>query len=166
MMAKALNTRKKAIEDYKAYRAEYIRLLKKNKVTIQERDAKEAELRKLNDKLKTHDAKLKDIKNKYDPNNDLVTKDDLEEWSKEVPDRKVLKKDDRRKIIQKKLEGFAVDEMVSFPQVKAWLAEASRTNGPNDVNVLETQTGIPATAWKDAGRRKEMNAGKLEGFVQ
>ena len=64
MMAKAGNPRKKAIEDYKAYKAEYIRLLKKNKATIQDRDAKEAELKKLNEKLKNHDAKLKEIKNK------------------------------------------------------------------------------------------------------
>jgi hypothetical protein len=162
--AKVKPQQNKSVLAWKSYKADYIKLLKRNKNVIQERAEIEAKLEKLKSRLKTHDAALKALNDKYDPSGDLVTEEDKKDWAALIPDRVKLDKNARLKIIKKQLENVADDELVTFPQVKSWLALASKTNGPNDIKVLETQTGIPAGKWEKKDKKQTMTGENLEGY--
>ena len=113
---------------------------------------------------KSHNEDLGKIATQYDPDGDLVDKEDKREWESEVPDRVTLKKDDRLKEIKRQLRDIADDELVTFPMVKKWLADKSKTNGPNDIKLLEKQTGIPADAWEKKDKKQTMTGEKLEEY--
>ena len=162
--AKVKPAQNESVLAWKAYKDDYIKLLKRNKNIIQERADLEAKLAKLKTRLQTHDKNLKALNDKYDPSGDLVTEEDKKEWEALVPNRIKLDKNDRLKIIKKKLEDVADDELVTFPQVKSWLALASKTNGPNDIKVLETQTGILASEWEKKDKKQTMTGKDMESY--
>ena len=164
MVEKQISPAKQAIENYKKYKEEYITLVKKNKPTIQKLAELEAEILKIETKLEKHNAAVTELSTQYDPTGDLVTDEDKKEWEALVPDKIKLTREDRLKELKKQLLDVAEDDLVTFPTVKRWLADKSKTNGPNDIKVLETQTGIPAADWKKENKKLTMKGSKLESY--
>lgn len=152
---------KTVLDNYDKFSNEYIKLVQKNKQTLDERAELQRKIQKLDTKLKTHDSNLAKLVEKYDAKA-FMTTERYKHLDSMVTTKKSLKPKDRKKILVDTISNMTEKEIL-FTTVKKILADASNTNGPNDKGVLETQTGIPASDWKkhDGKRAVYMNREKL-----